>query len=267
MRRLLFWLGWLGFLACAAVLGLQELRAHWARQELTSLARGRALAVDLGCFGCHGPETGGRGVPNPGAAAGKVPSFKSETLMMDVHDQKDIREYIADGFPQSRRQGSGWDQAQAAALKMPAFKDRLSDAQLDDLVAYYSAVNDRWEMPEEVRKGRQLAISLGCFQCHGVDGLGGLANPGSLKGYVPGWLGADFDELVGNDAELREWITKGSIQRFLDNPAAKHFVTAQKVQMPPFESLVQPADLDAIVAYIGWLRGPSGPGAARAATP
>jgi mono/diheme cytochrome c family protein len=172
MRRVLFLLGWVGFIVCAGVLGLQELRAHWARQELTSLARGRSLAVAMGCFGCHGSELAGRGVPNPGAATGKVPSFKSETLMMDVHDEQDIREYIADGFPQRRRGSSGWDQAQAAALKMPAFKDRLTEAQLDDLVAYYSAVNDRWEMPEDVRKGRELAISLGCFQCHGMDGLG-----------------------------------------------------------------------------------------------
>ena len=49
-------------------------------------------------------------------------------------------------------------------------------------------------------------------------GAGGVPNPGSFKGYVPGFWGADFDELVRDDAELREWIETGRVRRIAEHP-------------------------------------------------
>jgi mono/diheme cytochrome c family protein len=137
---------------------------------------------------------------------------------------------------------------------MPAFDVRLDPRDIDDLVAYYASVNDRMELPDAARPGRELAVSLGCFNCHGRDGAGGVQNPGSLKGYVPGWLGSDFEELVRDESELREWIQKGGIQRLAENPAARAFLERQTVQMPPFQTLLDPEKLDHLVIYIQSLR-------------
>jgi mono/diheme cytochrome c family protein len=258
MKRILFWMGWLGFAVCGVVLGLEALRGHWARRELNPVARGRLLAERMGCFGCHGAE-GGRGVPNPGSATGKVPGLRSETLMMDAPTLAEIREYIALGYPKSRVGSEAWKQAQQAALKMPAYKDRLGPAELDDLAAYYASVNDVLDLPEAAWAGRELAERLGCFNCHGREGAGPLPNPGSLKGFVPGWLGPDYDELVQNEAELREWILEGGLRRLAENPAARQFLTRQKVQMPPYKTLLSPEQLDALVAYFQALRVKHGP--------
>jgi mono/diheme cytochrome c family protein len=254
MKRILFWAGWLGFAVCGALLAFQALRSHWATRELYNpVARGRRLAEQLGCFGCHGPE-GGHGAPNPGSATGKVPSLHSETLMMDARNVEQIREYIALGYPEGRVGSAAWKQAQAAALKMPAFQDRLSSFELEDLVTYYTSVNDTLDLPDAARPGRELALSLGCFNCHGRDGSGGVRNPGSFKGYVPGWIGPDFAELAQDEGELREWILKGGLKRLDDNPAARAFLDSQQVQMPPYESLLSREKLDSLVAYIQALR-------------
>jgi hypothetical protein len=247
-RSVLLLAGWLGFAACGAVLALGQLRQHWAQRESNPVARGRLLAGRLGCFGCHAPP-GAPQVPNPGSATGTVPAFKSATLMMDVSGPEDIREYILHGYPRRKAGGAAWQQAQAAALKMPAYQGELDAEQLEDLLAYYLSANNRLDLPQPALAGRELASRLGCFGCHGVDGSGGVANPGSLKGYVPGWLGPDYHELVAGQAELREWILDGSIRRLREHLAARQFLTRQKVQMPPYRSL-----LDALVAYIEALR-------------
>jgi mono/diheme cytochrome c family protein len=193
-------------------------------------------------------------VPNPGSATGTVPAFKSATLMMDVSGPEDIREYILHGYPRRKVDSTAWHQAQAAALKMPAYEDVLDAAQTDDLLAYYLSANDRVDLDGPARAGRALASRLGCFGCHGIDGSGGVPNPGSLKGYVPGWLGPDYSELVASPAELREWILDGSVGRLREHLAARQFLRRQKVQMPPYRSLLDAAQLDALVAYIEALR-------------
>jgi mono/diheme cytochrome c family protein len=47
-------------------------------------------------------------------------------------------------------------------------------------------------------RGADIAIEHDCFSCHGPLGAGGVPNPGAFKGYIPGFWGADFDELVQN---------------------------------------------------------------------
>jgi len=87
----------------------------------------------------------------------------------------------------------------------------ISDAQVDDLVAYLRAVAAA-DLPEDpvVRTGYGVGEQLGCFRCHGPGGRGAVRNPGSLKGYIPPWDGRDFTELVADEAELREWILEGA---------------------------------------------------------
>jgi mono/diheme cytochrome c family protein len=217
--------------------------------------RGARLAAELGCFSCHGP--GGRGgMPNPGSKTGEVPSFHEGTLMMYAHDDDDMRGYIMNGAPASKLARSEYRAEMAAQLiRMPAFKDVVSAAQLDDLIAFLRASSGLLGPPAGslAERGAEVATANACFSCHGMMGIGGIPNPGSLKGYIPGFGGEDFDELVRDEDELRGWIRTGGIPRLRNDVLATHFIERQRIQMPAFGDQLSPADLDAVVAYVRWL--------------
>lgn len=63
--------------------------------------------------------------------------------------------------------------------------------------------------PKSVARGEQLATELGCYGCHGDQGTGAIANPGSPLGTVPGWQTKAFAEAFGdeNGKPDREKIT------------------------------------------------------------
>src|SRR5882762_4236483 len=183
------------------------------RPQLPAAERGRRLAERTGCYGCHGPE-GLRGTSNPGRTDQTVPTWEGD-LMMFGHSPGDIREWIRDGVTQKRAQSETWRRERdRGTLKMPAFKDRLSTSQINDLVAFVSAVHGVPE-PEDstVLHGRERIAALGCIGCHGAGGRLARANPGSLKGYVPSWDGADFPDLVRDKVEFREWVERGVSRR------------------------------------------------------
>ena len=139
-------------------------------------------------------------------------------------------------------------------IRMPAWRGRLSHAQVDDLVTYVRAVAAA-DVPEDpaARNGRAVAERLGCF---GPGGRGAGRNPGSLKGYIPPWDGNDFAELVADDGELREWILGGRPQRLQANALARFFLDRQAIRMPAFRGQLTEEELRALEAYIGWLREP-----------
>jgi len=211
--------------------------------------RGWRVAATLGCFTCHGPDGRG-GVPNPGSESGEVPSFRERTMMMYARDDGDLRAYVLDGGPPARRARSA-----GAAIRMPAFRDVVSAAQVDELLAYLRAASDLLVPPDgsPAARGAEVAQAQGCFSCHGSMGIGGVPNPGSLKGYIPGFGGDDFEELVRDDAELRAWITSGGIPRLRDARLPSYFIARQRIQMPVYGQCLPPADVDALVAYVRWL--------------
>lgn len=235
----------------------------WARElvspsEETAAARGWKLAGQLGCFGCHGPDGIG-GVANPGSKEGEVPAFTEQTQMMYVKGPQDLREYVLDGAPRRRLDDPDYvAQMQAAALQMPAYRGFVTDAQLEDLVVYLRATSGQLLphgkdlKPQE--RGYELALELDCFGCHGPLGAGGVQNPGSFKGYIPGFWGEDFDELVADDAELRAWIADGRIPRIADHPVGGVFFERQRVKMPAYGRFLPAADIDALAAYVRWVR-------------
>jgi mono/diheme cytochrome c family protein len=237
----------------SACLAYPVIRAHVLPPRDNPAQRGLRLASELGCFSCHG--VGGRGgMPNPGSDTGQVPSFREGTIMMYARDDGDLRAYILDGGTTARRAASRAGD-QAAAIRMPAFREVLSASQVDDLVAYLRAASDLLVPPEgsPAARGADVASARGCFNCHGTMGMGGVSNPGSLKGYIPGFGGADFDELVRDDDELRHWITHGGIERLSDDPLAHYFIERQRIRMPTYDQSLPPADVDALVAYVRWL--------------
>jgi mono/diheme cytochrome c family protein len=216
--------------------------------------QGRVLAAQLGCFNCHGP--GGRGgVHNPGSKGGEVPAFREGTVMMYAHTDQDLREYILDGAPAKKRDRPAYqEELQAQAIRMPAYRSVVSTRELDLLVAYLRAASDLLAPTEDpAAHGAELAAANGCFACHGEMGGGGLPNPGSLKGYIPGFGGSDYEELVRNDEELHGWIADGGIPRLRDDRAARFFIDRQRVQMPAFGTHLKPEEIDAVMAYVRWL--------------
>jgi len=230
-------------------------RARLLALEETPAARGERLAAQLGCFGCHGPAGGG-GTHNPGSEEGTVPAFTERTQMMYVKTADDLREYVRDGAPRRKREDPDYRaKMEAPALRMPDYGDVVTDAQLDDLVAYLRAASGQI-LPEQdlAARGGELASELTCFACHGPLGAGGVPNPRSFKGYVPAFWGADFDELVRDDGELRTWIAKGEIPRIAEHPIGGRFVRQQMIKMPAYARFLPDADIDALVAYVRWIR-------------
>ncbi len=132
---------------------------------------------------------------------------------MYVHDEREIAEWILDGAPKALRKTASYQREQKERLvRMPAYRGLLSDDELRDLVAYWKAVAE-WQMtPDDPKaaKGYEVAKASGCFSCHGPAGRGSPPNPGSFKGYIPAWDGADFEELVRDEAELEQWILDGA---------------------------------------------------------
>jgi mono/diheme cytochrome c family protein len=139
---------------------------------------------------------------------------------------------------------------------MPAYRAFLTPHQLDDLTAYLRATSGQI-LPKDdsqIFRGAELAIELECFTCHGPLGAGGVANPGSFKGYVPSFWGRDFDDLVRDDAELRQWLVHGQVPRIAEHPIGGWFFRRQALKMPAYGDRLTDADLDALVAYVRWIR-------------
>lgn len=251
-RRLLTVAAILGVLAAAAAGGV----VWWRGKNLGAVERGFRLAQTHGCFTCHGPG-GLRGYEDDGRGVGGVPPFTPDEVKAHAKTDDEIREWIVDGMPRRLREEPP-EPGDAPVLSMPAFRDVLGAAEVGAIVAYVKAVSDFGPAPEgQALIGRDAAQALGCFACHGPQGRGNPANPGSLKGYIPSWDGADYPDLVESDAELREWIVDGSPKRLREHFVARRFLAGQAVKMPAYGKTVKEEELAAIAAYIRWLRSSS----------
>jgi mono/diheme cytochrome c family protein len=251
MQRPRTWIGLLVAVVLLQAVALAALlvRQGWQRRALdTPVTRGRELARRMGCFGCHGPG-GERPIPNPGADNGEVPRWGGGMWMMYNDDEADVRAWIRDGHP------PGHQPDENALLSMPAYGERIGEAELSDLTSYVLAVS-RFGWPEDpdVSEGREVAERFGCFGCHGPEGRGLVLNPGSLKGYVPPWDGPDYPELVRDDEEFRQWVRDGITERFRSNPAARTILETQAIEMPAYGERITDDELDALLAYVDWVR-------------
>lgn len=248
---------WVKFVLAGVLVLAVAATAVWAyltQPHLSTVERGRRLAEEYGCFGCHGAE-GAHGVFNPGRLDATVPNWHGD-LMMYARNPTQIREWIRDGVTAARAESQTWqEQREKGALKMPAFGSRLSEGEIDDLVAYIQMVSGDL-VPDDslARAGYFRADSLGCYGCHGGGGWLSRPNPGSLKGYVASWATEDFHDLVQDRQEFDEWINAGVSSRFKDNPLASYFLERSALQMPAYRSHVRPGDLDALWAYTRWLQ-------------
>jgi mono/diheme cytochrome c family protein len=239
----------MGLVAGAAIVAVVVFRP-----QLPAAERGRRLAERTGCFGCHGPG-GLRGAHNPGRTDKTVPGFEDD-LMMYAKTPGEIREWIRDGVTAKKRESRTWrEQRERGALRMPAFRGRLSERELDDLVAFVMATGGMPEPEDSLAvAGLERAEALGCVGCHGPGGRLARPNPGSLKGYVPCWDGRDFPELVRDSTEFRAWVEHGVSPRLDANPLARTFLRRAVLKMPAYEKRLAPKDVSLLWAYVRWLR-------------
>ncbi len=226
------------------------------RPMLPPAERGRRLAEAQGCFTCHGPA-GLKGVANPGRNDKTVPTFGGD-LMMYANDATDVREWILEGGTAKKRASTSWQaDRDSGALRMPAFKGKLLEREVRDLVAYVMAASSSPEPSDSLAlAGLERVRALGCTGCHGLAGRLAPPNPGSLKGYVPSWDGPDFAELVQGEGEFHEWVQDGTSKRFAANPIARAFLARGTLHMPHYRRHLADGDLAAMWAYIQWLRSP-----------
>src|SRR5437899_117785 len=140
-RSLIAWAAVLMALAESAWLVYPRARALVLSLEETPAVRGYRLAAGVGCFSCHGPGGNG-GTKNPGSEEGEVPAFGEQTQMMYVKGEQDLREYILDGAPHRKRDDADYQaKVQAAALRMPSYRNFLSCAEADDPRAFMRATS------------------------------------------------------------------------------------------------------------------------------
>ncbi|MGE5127442.1 MAG: c-type cytochrome [Betaproteobacteria bacterium] len=231
---------------------------HWWRaHNVGPVQRGARLAASRGCLGCHG-AAGRLADPDGARGIGTVPSFEHDDVVAYAHSVDEIREWILDGRPKRLDDPGGEPEP---LLRMPAWRGRLAPAEVEALVAWVIASADFEPLPRAAAAGRDTAAALGCFACHGPQGRGDTPNPGSLKGYIPSWSGADFPELARDDSEIREWIRDGGPKRLRDNPVAAFFMRRQAILMPAFGDKVSEEEIRRVTAYVRWLRAPRAAGA------
>lgn len=231
----------------AVPLALRLLLWQW---EQNPLLRGRELAREAGCLNCHFPYRG-QEIPNPGSRWSVVPRFEAGNAMMYVKSKLEIEEFIRFGAlkawledPQSSARLA--DQR----VRMPAYGDQLSDAQIEMLTLWASVVEGVQIVGDESStRGRQLAREHGCISCHGLEGAGGLPNPRSLGGFIPGFLGDNFPDLVESRAEFDEWVKTGRLERLERNPLVRRAWRRQALSMPAYDDFSDD-DLDALWAWI-----------------
>lgn len=97
---------------------------------LTAEQRGEVIYKRHGCRGCHG-EDGKGGVPNPNAASDQqVPPLR---YVKEGYTAKELKDTVRKGLPGTAKLDK---RRPDPPLKMPAWGDRLTEGQLDDLVAY-----------------------------------------------------------------------------------------------------------------------------------
>lgn len=229
-------------------------RLYWRRASANPVRLGIERATELGCFHCHGP-LGSRGIPDPAGEELEVPQWSGGMWMMYVQSEEEIREFILDGISRKRAASeSAKKELEAARIKMPAFREYLRGNDLDNLVAAYIVLSGMVRPPESTpaRRGYELSRQASCFSCHGPGGCGGLPNPGSFTGFIPGWYGKDFEDLVRSKEEFDAWVREGKIERLEKSWLARRFTGGQRVKMPAYKELSE-EELNELWEYVRWL--------------
>ncbi|MDI6760163.1 MAG: cytochrome c [Candidatus Brocadiaceae bacterium] len=166
-----------------------------------SIERGKKVYSSKGCIECHGEE--GQGGKGP-ALKGVTLKYGEEFLVLSVTNSA-----ISHG----------------PKPLMPAFTELQAD-EVRDVINFLATFVPGRENQERIERGKRLWNKLGCLQCHGLKGEGGVTGPaliGITKKYKYDWV--------------RICIT---------TPAVHH---GRKTEMPAF-SEVPFMDVEAVIDFM-----------------
>lgn len=251
---------------CALAIGGTVFVQVERQPETSPVSRGARLTEEAGCYACHGrseeePRFNLRQT-EPGKWRSKNnPSFWES----DITEVKVLVDWIANGVPAAEAEDH-----KKLLIRMPAYKDRLTPGEIEDIAAWILAeglklrVDPSSKLPGEetadgsdilILKGDRLSRRLGCYQCHGELGQGGVANPQSFKGYIPGFQGRDFLKLTANGdrAEILHWIDHGRGKAIEAGPLgriAKKFLNGQAIPMPGYRDHLSVAEKELLADYL-----------------
>jgi len=95
-----------------------------------------------------------------------------------------------------------------------------------------------------------VAVQMECFGCHGRLGSGGVSNPGSLSGGVPGWYGRSFLKAAAAPNGLERILREGAKSARVPVPWAPGPV----LQMPAYGDRLDSTEIQLLTRYMRWLQ-------------
>jgi mono/diheme cytochrome c family protein len=236
--------------------------------ESSAVSRGAKLADQAGCFACHG-----RGEEEPRfnlrrAAPDKWRSKSNPSLGSgEITKLSVLVDWITHGVTADEA-----EQHKQLFIRMPAYQDRLTPGEIEDIAAWILAEGLKAQVDLDAKAatgssgqplppdqllvaGDQLARQNGCYQCHGELGQGGVANPDSFKGYIPGFQGKDFLKLTndGDRSEVLHWIDHGrgrAVEAGLFGRIAKKYFDGQAIPMPGYRDQLATAEKELLADYL-----------------
>lgn len=237
------------------------------RPESSPVSRGARLAEDAGCFACHGRSEEEPRFNLRLAAPGDWRSKNNPSLWEgEITELKVLVDWITNGVPADEV-----EKHKHLFIRMPAYKDRLTSGEVEDIAAWILAEGLKiWADPDAIKlppagqeltpdqlliAGDALSRRHGCYQCHGELGQGGVANPDSFKGYIPGFQGRDFLKLTaeGDRAEILHWIDYGrgrAIESGQLGRIAKRYFDGQAIPMPGYRDQLSAAEKELLADYL-----------------
>jgi cbb3-type cytochrome c oxidase subunit III len=198
-----------------------------------AVAAGAHTFVQFACVQCHG--MGGKGGVDPA-----VPPLGTIKQSLTVAQLTHI---IDHGLGES---------ANPKQPYMPVWGQVLSKTQVSNLVDYIRAglppVADAQPVPVPKGQGDAVAgaalyVRYGCINCHGPNGLGGVANPLSPDTVIPPLSGPGFRHDFPTDKAIADVIRSGSV-----------IGKAPIVSMPHWGGILSDQQIAQLIAYLKTLK-------------
>ena len=198
-----------------------------------AVAAGAHTYVQFACVQCHGPQ--GQGGVDPA-----VPPLDTIKQTLTVTQLTHI---INHGL------GVSSDPKQPY---MPVWGQVMSKTQVSNLVSYIRAGLPRVQYAEPVPvpetqgaavAGAALYVRYGCINCHGPNGLGGVANPSSPDTVIPPLSGPGFRHDFPTDKAIADVIRSGSV-----------IGRAPIVSMPHWGGILSDKQIAQLIAYLKTLK-------------
>lgn len=241
-----------------------------SRPEWSPVSQGRALAIEAGCVACHA-ESELEPRVNFRESDGTFRSRGLPTIWEDgVSGAELVKEWIRDGVPAKQKAKHS-----QLLIQMPAYGEQFGEGEIDALAAWVlakgfaldggarsmdlglpeTAVGSQLSKEELIVYGDRLSRQQACYQCHGEFGQGGISNPDSFKGYIPGFFGEDFRELTdgGARSEIEYWIEHGrgiDIESGWKGWLSKRYFDVQAIGMPAYDLVMSEGEITLLVDFL-----------------